>query len=165
MPALLFQGHQPVLPADHVLDPDAEIAVDHDYFAAGDHAVVHHQLDRLRDGAIKLDDRAGGELKYIPEEQFGAAERNADGQFDVQQEIEGFGIIHIWPQMNTDKRRLNAARAGPALFHIRAQAQDRLRFQLGYAGFVQADNLRDFAQRQLLIVVEAQHGLFDLGHG
>ena len=54
-----------------------------------------------------------------------------------------------------------AFRAGPLLGQVRPQPQDRLRLQLRNARLVQIDDLRDLPQRQLLVVVEAQHRALD----
>src|SRR5579864_1835526 len=56
------------------------------------------------------------------------------------------------------------SRIRPALFHVGAQPQNRLRLQLRNARFVQIHDLRNLAQRQLLVIVEAEHGFFDGGH-
>src|SRR5258708_39983893 len=55
----LLQRPQAFLPADHFLNPHAEVALHHYHFAAGDHAVVHDNLDWLDHRAVQLHDGAG----------------------------------------------------------------------------------------------------------
>src|SRR5262249_27377961 len=56
------------------------------------------------------------------------------------------------------------AGCGPGLRHAGSQPQNRLRFDLRDARFVQFDDLRDLAQGQLFRVIETQHSPLHRGN-
>src|SRR6266446_1284547 len=84
----LIQRSKPVLPADYLLYPDPEISLHYHDFAPGDYAVVDHHIHGLRYGAIQLDDGAAGKLDDVLQRELGPAERNANGQLNIQQEVD-----------------------------------------------------------------------------
>src|SRR5437879_4641541 len=76
-----------------MLDPDAVIAFEDDYFSARDDAIVDDDLDRVADGTVQLHDRAGVELQDVPQRKLCASERNADRKLDLHEEVEGLRLF------------------------------------------------------------------------
>src|SRR5439155_4246789 len=93
----LLERAQALLAADHLLDPDAVIALHNHHFSAGDDAVIDNDLHRIVDRAIQLNNGAGVELEHVSQRKLGASERNADRKFDLHEKAEGLGLLHRPP--------------------------------------------------------------------